>query len=55
MIAGFKPGMTVLTPSGKRATVKTARKINGREKVTVSYYGEILADRVFDASALRPT
>lgn len=52
-IAGFKPGDLVLTPSGREATVKSVRRVSGREKVTVAYYGSGLADRVFDASALR--
>ncbi len=53
-IAGFKSGQAVLTPSGRRAKVLTAKRINGRERVTVAYYGAALANRTFDAAALRP-
>lgn len=52
-VSGFKVGDTVITPSGNRATVVRVRRFNGREKVFVAYYGQMLADRWFYAGALR--
>jgi hypothetical protein len=52
-IAGFKEGDRVLTPSRREATVKSVYRAGGRERVKVAYYGAALADRTFDASALK--
>jgi hypothetical protein len=52
-ISGFRVGDEVLTPSGKQAVVKAVRRAAGRELVLVALCGLALADKWFDACALR--
>lgn len=52
-ISGLKVGDLVLTPGGREATVKRVKRVAGRERVLVAYYGTMIADRWFHTAALR--